>query len=826
MSIGISFGENYSAAAWYDRSKGRLHPIDLNCEDGLTQLPMAFFYPPDDNRVLVGRVAMNSAMQYPGRVTTNIHRVLGDPLPASSVAEETRITPIESAATVLGTLVAEASEFLRETVNEAVISVPATFDHAQRAALMAAADLAGLKTVALISDVHATFLAHLSCRLPINGEEYALAYRLGDESHDLTLMTAQLAPLESGKEELLLRTLQRIQSPDLGGQHWDERLMGHLKELLYHEHDVSLDDRQDREILADNVTDAWRALARTSPVQVVGDRQLHQVDLSVEDCRAVTEDLVSTVHTQLHQAAGSGAREAITKSSGTVFLLGKGPGRFLVRDAIESALGVAPVFLSEEASFHAQGAAYWGALLVDPIPTSGESILISARSEGITDTVPHDLRVELPDATTTDDEHVSDVIWIGCGAPYGVAARREVVPGVHAQQYMEGRLLRNTPWRNKDEWSPMARIIVGPALGDDPEDAERVLSLAYDHNGILHLDLLSQGTLSAATIDTSIYSARLQCTGPSGVAGRTTVDELRERWQTTSGSARLAKVVAALGYSDWQKMVVGLPHAAEVPNGRDLRGAPLAGLHLEDKSLRWTNLAYADCSSIAMSDVSCLNADLTAVSFDGAEFDGCDFRGARLVQTCFRDARLTDVDFTGCDLRHCVLLSSVLQRCDLSRAELLEIDLRGVVLSECVLSAARLRRADLRSTVLSDAILTDADLTGAKLDASSLLPTDCRQIKLRGADLRGCELRGVDLRGADLIGADLAGANLQEANMEGADLRTANLVGADLRGANLTDTNLHYAYFQAASKWNPSGAQSETLWPEGFNPEHAGAIRE
>lgn len=57
----------------------------------------------------------------------------------------------------------------------------------------------------------------------------------------------------------------------------------------------------------------------------------------------------------------------------------------------------------------------------------------------------------------------------------------------------------------------------------------------------------------------------------------------------------------------------------------------------------------------------------------------------------------------------------------------------------------------------------------------------------------------------------------------GADLRSADLRGADLRGANLSDANLEGADMSGADLY-ATQYNSGTKWPEGFDPEAAGAI--
>jgi len=95
---------------------------------------------------------------------------------------------------------------------------------------------------------------------------------------------------------------------------------------------------------------------------------------------------------------------------------------------------------------------------------------------------------------------------------------------------------------------------------------------------------------------------------------------------------------------------------------------------------------------------------------------------------------------------------------------------------------------------------------------------------LAGANLRGRDLSGANLNNANLqfsnladtnmAGADLSDANLHNANLSGADLYGTRLHNADLSGANLTDTNLVDAKYDRA-----------TIWPVGFDPVAAGAVK-
>jgi hypothetical protein len=105
---------------------------------------------------------------------------------------------------------------------------------------------------------------------------------------------------------------------------------------------------------------------------------------------------------------------------------------------------------------------------------------------------------------------------------------------------------------------------------------------------------------------------------------------------------------------------------------------------------------------------------------------------------------------------------------------------------------------------------TLAYVRGAELRGAYLSGVDLFGARLVGADLRGADLGGAGLGSADLSEADLSGANLFEA-----DLSDAKLIGADLSGANLAGADLYGAIFN-----------HRTIWPDDFDPQAAGAVKQ
>jgi hypothetical protein len=139
---------------------------------------------------------------------------------------------------------------------------------------------------------------------------------------------------------------------------------------------------------------------------------------------------------------------------------------------------------------------------------------------------------------------------------------------------------------------------------------------------------------------------------------------------------------------------------------------------------------------------------------------------------------LARVDLVNCDFGHSDLADADLHYSDLSQsflvgADLRRADLTGVWLVRAWLAGARLHQADLRSAVLWEARLDRADL------------------------------RATDLTAADFTGARLDGARLDLADLRGADFSQADLAGATFRGAV---------------------ADATTIWPAGFDPQHAGVL--
>lgn len=144
------------------------------------------------------------------------------------------------------------------------------------------------------------------------------------------------------------------------------------------------------------------------------------------------------------------------------------------------------------------------------------------------------------------------------------------------------------------------------------------------------------------------------------------------------------------------------------------------------------------------------------------------------------------------------------------KKEKLIINLRSKVRDVALQAAEELRQ----SNWLIDGSLRNANLNGANLSGAELY----------NADLTEAMLNDANLSGAELLGARLSGANLSRANLSSAVLGYADLNGANLHGTNLYGTDLSTVYNLNNANLNGAWYSDKTNWPDGFDPEAAGAI--
>lgn len=163
-------------------------------------------------------------------------------------------------------------------------------------------------------------------------------------------------------------------------------------------------------------------------------------------------------------------------------------------------------------------------------------------------------------------------------------------------------------------------------------------------------------------------------------------------------------------------------------------------------------------------------------------------------------------------------------------------NLGGANLAGTNLAGADLNNVDLSNADLSGADLTLVHLLGANLTGAKLVRTNLSfsvhngGTKLHNADLTLANLSGAKLVAVNLSGANLQNANLSDANLNCADLNSVNLRFANLSGADLSESDCRSANLSGTDLGNTNLRMTfydkDTVWPAGFDPGAAGALKQ
>ena len=226
--IGVDLGTTNSCMAILD---GDEPEILANSEGSRTTPSVVAFA--DDGETLVGEVARRQAVTNVGRTFASVKRHVGTDWNADVDAKEYR--PQELSARVLMKLKRDAEEYLNEDVTDAVITVPAYFDDAQRQATVEAGKIAGLNVLRIINQPTAAAVAYGLGRG--KEDEIILVFDLGGGTFDVSL-------LEVGKTNDFSTIQVRATAGDntLGGDDWDQRIVDWLVGAIREKNgDIELD---------------------------------------------------------------------------------------------------------------------------------------------------------------------------------------------------------------------------------------------------------------------------------------------------------------------------------------------------------------------------------------------------------------------------------------------------------------------------------------------------------------------------------------------------------------------------------------------------------
>ncbi|RMI13313.1 molecular chaperone DnaK [Cellulomonas triticagri] len=210
-AVGIDLGTTNSVVAVLE---GGEPTVIANAEGARTTPSVVAFS--KTGEVLVGEVAKRQAVTNVDRTIASVKRHIGTDW--TTEIDDKKYTAQEISARVLGKLKRDAEEYLGEPVTDAVITVPAYFNDAERQATKDAGQIAGLNVLRIVNEPTAAALAY---GLEKGKEdELILVFDLGGGTFDVSL-------LEVGKDDDFSTIEVRATSGDnrLGGDDWDNRIV-------------------------------------------------------------------------------------------------------------------------------------------------------------------------------------------------------------------------------------------------------------------------------------------------------------------------------------------------------------------------------------------------------------------------------------------------------------------------------------------------------------------------------------------------------------------------------------------------------------------------
>ncbi len=225
-AVGIDLGTTNSVVSVLEGGE----PTVIANAEGLRTTPSIVAFT-KDGEVLVGETAKRQAVTNVDRTIASVKRHIGTDWKVDIDGKQ--YTPQEISARTLGKLKRDAEQYLGEDVTDAVITVPAYFNDAERQATKDAGEIAGLNVLRIINEPTAAALAYGLDKG--KEDELILVFDLGGGTFDVSL-------LEVGKDDDFSTIQVRATAGDnrLGGDDWDQRIVDHLVKKFKDEHGVDL----------------------------------------------------------------------------------------------------------------------------------------------------------------------------------------------------------------------------------------------------------------------------------------------------------------------------------------------------------------------------------------------------------------------------------------------------------------------------------------------------------------------------------------------------------------------------------------------------------
>ncbi|MBF0337866.1 MAG: Hsp70 family protein [Nitrospirae bacterium] len=471
---GIDLGTTNSCISYLKDGK----PFVIAVEGSSPILPSVVSFDEQNGRMLVGREAINRLSVYPHHTVRSIKRQMGKDTTVQLGSKE--LSPAEVSSFILRRLIEKAQQSTGLAVKQAVITVPAYFNDAQRRATITAGELAGVEVLRIVNEPTAASLVYdYVTGIDTLNTPYILVYDLGGGTFDVSI-------LEIRGE--IKEVLASCGDTNLGGDDFDQRLidmfMRHLEEktgvTLSAEElplQVRLKDIAERTKIA--LSDSpYVNVKEASVTRINGESVNLNLEVSRDEYETMIKDLVDKTIDKVNEAL----REAGLSSGeiSEVLLVGGATRTPLVQRSIDAIFDI-PIQHSVDPDLCvALGAAVQGGLIIgQPL---GHILL---------DVTSHSLGVKTADNfdfSTGEADHFSVIIRRNTKIP--VRRAESYYTMVHNQEGVNVEVYQGESISCKDN------TLIGEfffELKPAPENSTVTTEFAYDKEGIVHITVDQKG---------------------------------------------------------------------------------------------------------------------------------------------------------------------------------------------------------------------------------------------------------------------------------------------------------------------------------------------
>ena len=349
--IGIDLGTTNSCVAVMEGGE----PVVIPNAEGARTTPSVVAFSKTGER-MVGQVAKRQAITNPDRTIISIKRDMGSDRKVD--IDGKAYTPQEISSMILGKLKSDAEAYLGEKVTEAVITVPAYFNDAQRQATKDAGTIAGLDVKRIINEPTAAALAY---GVDKESDQKVLVYDLGGGTFDVSV-------IEMG--DGVTEVLATAGNNHLGGDDFDQRIIDWLADEFYKDNQIDLrKDKMAAQRLKEEAEKAKIELSSMTSTNINlpfitadanGPKHL-DTTLTRAKFNELTADLVEATMGPTRQALSDAGLEA--KELSKILMVGGSSRIPAVQEAVKNILGKDPFKGINPDECVAVGAAIQGGVL-------------------------------------------------------------------------------------------------------------------------------------------------------------------------------------------------------------------------------------------------------------------------------------------------------------------------------------------------------------------------------------------------------------------------------------------------------------------------------